>query len=129
MGAKPKLLFLDDRSKRLHSALDKYGDKYDVTLVPTAKECIKMLSNAGPWDLVSLDHDLCFEEFVNSDRDDCGMEVVRWLERFDETIHLAEKQPGYIIIHSSNGMASLEMLDRIRKLGYDCRWERYVYDT
>ena len=77
---KPKLLFLDDRSKRLHGALKKYGEDYDVTLVCTVKECIKMLSNEGPWDVVSLDHDLDFEEFVPSLLPNTGMEVVRWIE-------------------------------------------------
>jgi len=130
----PKLLFLDDRSKRLHAAIWKYGDNYAVTLVATAKECIKMLSNEGPWDVVSLDHDLCFEEFVDPNRDDCGMEVVRWLERradYMEKIYVAnwpEVEGPQFIIHTSNKAAADEMYKRLKKSKYGVVIERFTYD-
>ena len=138
VSKKPKLLFLDDRSKRLHAALRKYGDDYDVTLVATAKECIKMLSNEGPWDVVSLDHDLCFEEFVNSDREDCGMEVVRWLLLHKNHFFLAQyfqtlgSPPKKFIIHTSNRAAAMLMEDELREFvgttGIQIVIERFTYD-
>lgn len=138
MGEKPKLLFLDDRSKRLHAALKKYGEEYDVTLVCTVKECIKMLSNEGPWDVVSLDHDLDYEEFVPSLLPNTGMEVVRWLcENIDYMRmvnygrdEVEERLLWFrIIIHTSNKAAAFRMETRLRDAGYNkIKCERFTYD-
>lgn len=128
MGEKPKLLFLDDRSKRLHGALKKYGEQYDVTLVCTAKECIKMLSNEGPWDVVSLDHDLDFDEFVPSLLPGTGMEVVRWLCENYEMLEYVYMIPKFIILHSSNYISALQMWKRLKESGYTAEYERFTYD-
>lgn len=124
MGAK-RVLFLDDRSKRLHAALKKYAPpEYDLTLVCTVKECIKMLSNEGPWDILSLDHDLNFEEFVNSDREDCGMEVVRWICDFN----MPPGKSPLFIIHTSNRAAGIKMSEMLRTKAGEARYERFTYD-
>lgn len=128
MGDKPKLLFLDDRSKRLHSALRKYGSEYDVTLVCTVKECIKMLSNDGPWDVVSLDHDLDFDEFVPSILPNTGMEVIRWLCENKDFLNY-KGFPAWIILHSSNEAASFNMAVRLREAMFRYKIERFTYDN
>ena len=131
MGAK-RVLFLDDRSKRVHAAFKKYAPPdYDLTCVFTVRECIKKLSNEGPWDVVSLDHDLNFEEFVDSNREDCGMEVVRWLLNY--SIHILEALRNLdlaeFIIHTSNRAAGLEMEIKLLDRGFtDVRYERFTYD-
>lgn len=137
MGDKPRLLFFDDRSKRLHAALKKYGDDYDVTLVCTVKECIKMLSNDGPWDVVSLDHDLDFEEFVPSLLPNTGMEVVRWLcenvefmrQSYLEVVNGRSvwRKPCFVI-HTSNEAASFQMYRRLFNSEYHVEEERFTYD-
>jgi len=122
MSEPKRVLFLDDRSDRIHAALKKYPPpEYDLTLVCTVKECIKMISNEPRWDIISLDHDLGFEEFVDSDRPDCGMEVVRWMEKYCYVLGQEDKWPSLIIIHTSNFVAGQVMVGILR----DCN--KYIY--
>lgn len=107
---KPKLLFVDDRSKRIHAALKKYGEEFDVTIAPNVPEALRLLS-AGGWDVVSLDFDLDGNDFSDPDSKTCGMEVVRYLEKTnwpDRT-----KFPRKIILHSSNGFGRELMYQRL----------------
>ena len=68
------MLFLDDDPGRAEAFL---AVNPEAVWVQTAAECIAKLEE--PWDEVHLDHDLGGEHFVDCGRDDCGMEVVRWL--------------------------------------------------
>ena len=114
-----KVLFLDDRGERLDIAAARYKE-HGPFLVRTSEETIKLLKE-GSWDLVCLDHDLGGESFVDSDREDCGMEVVRWIESHLPVI-------GKIIIHSSNPEASYQMFWRLRAAGYSVVRERFSYE-
>ena len=114
-----KILFLDDRGERLDIAAARHRD-HDPFLVRTAEETIKLLGE-GHWDLVSLDHDLGGESFVDSRREDCGMEVVRWIEMHKPII-------GKIIVHSSNPDAAHKMFWRLRVAGYSVLEERFSYE-
>jgi hypothetical protein len=68
------VLFLDDDPQRADAFLAEHPH---AVWVQTAAECIARL--AEPWDEVHLDHDLGGEQFVDFERDDCGMAVVRWI--------------------------------------------------
>lgn len=70
---KSRILFLDDDPVRGEIFLAEHPG----AVARTADECIAYL--CGPWDEVHLDHDLGGEIFVDHERDDCGMAVVRWL--------------------------------------------------
>ena len=70
----PRVLFLDDDPWRADFFL---ADHPEAVWVETAAGCIARL--AEHWDEVHLDHDLGGEHYVEVTRDDCGMEVVRWL--------------------------------------------------
>ena len=133
--AKPKMLFVDDRSKRIHSALRKYADKYDVTIAPNVPEALRLLSSQS-WRVVSLDADLDGNDFVDSNSEQSGMEIVRYITR--------EKWPmGHLprfIIHSSNEFVAEMMYQSLYRwlmntMGVQVsvpegmlRKERYVYD-
>jgi hypothetical protein len=96
-----RILFLDDDPDRARTFLLR---KPEGVWVQTAEECIARLEE--PWDQVHLDHDLGGEVFVDSNRPDCGMEVVRWLckqpsERFENTV---------FIIHTYNADAGETMV-------------------
>jgi hypothetical protein len=69
-----RVLFLDDDPLRAEAFL---AENPQAVWVQTVADCIARL--AEPWDEVHLDHDLGGEQFVDLTRDDCGMEVVRWL--------------------------------------------------
>lgn len=105
----PRMLFLDDDRKRAVALLTL---RPEAIWVQTATECIEQLQQ--PWDEVHLDHDLGGETFVNSEREDCGMEVVRWLCDTPRP-HL---KPTRFYIHTHNLNASCTMLMQLESAGY-----------
>jgi len=104
-----RILFLDDDPHRAQVFL---GRNPEAVWIQTARECIEKLTE--PWDEVYLDHDLGGEHFVDVERDDCGMEVVRWLCR-EPVAHLIETP---FVIHSHNLAAALMMVLLMRETGY-----------
>jgi hypothetical protein len=106
----PRRLFLDDDPARASAFLETHPDAVWVQTVP---ECLEKLLEA--WDEVHLDHDLGGEQFVDVDREDCGMEVVRWLAR-EPRGHLRRAK---FTVHSHNMAAAYEMALRIHSLGFD----------
>lgn len=58
-----------------------------------------------------LDHDLGGKVFVDSNREDCGMEVVRWIMRNRPFI-------GRVIVHSWNEPAARRMVADLRRRDY-----------
>jgi hypothetical protein len=102
-------LFLDDDPDRASAFLEKCPDAVWVQTVP---ECVAQL--AQRWDEIHLDHDLGGEVFVSSDREDCGMEVVRWLAK-EPRRHLRRAR---FTVHSHNMGAAFEMVMRIQRLGF-----------
>ncbi len=86
-------------------------------------ECIARL--VDPWDEVHLDHDLGGEIYVDSSREDCGMEVVRWL-------CLQPKEPllaTWFFVHSHNADAAVEMVQSLRRHGYQAVYRPFGIDV
>jgi hypothetical protein len=73
-GSSRRILFLDDDPNRAEVFL---VQNPDAVWVRTVEECLERLDEE--WDEVHLDHDLGGETFVDFERSDCGMEIVRWL--------------------------------------------------
>lgn len=101
------VLFLDDcpnRRKKFRSACP------SAKIVETAEEAIAALAETK-FDVVFLDHDLSGETYVDSDRKDTGMEVVRWM---------AENKPicGKVFLHTCNKDAGERMETTLVDLGY-----------
>lgn len=109
-----RILFLDDSAERIERAYEFFDDD-DLTVVVSARSAIQELFK-GAWDLVMLDHDLEGDVWVDSAREDCGMEVVRWIVRNFPKI-------GSIVIHSWNTDAAPVMVEELMKAGYDARHE------
>jgi hypothetical protein len=107
--APPRVLFLDDDPQRAEVFL---GLNPQSVWVQTAAECIARL--AETWDEVHLDHDLGGELFVDMKRDDCGMEVVRWL-CLEPRPHLA---PARFYVHSHNTFAATLMSMQLQVAGF-----------
>ena len=105
----PRRLFLDDDPERASAFL---GANPGAAWVQTVPECVEKLAEA--WDEIHLDHDLGGERYVDVHREDCGMEVVRWLAK-EPRRHLDRAR---FTVHSHNMMAAFEMAYRIRELGY-----------
>jgi len=103
-------LFLDDDPIRGEIFLAEYPD---AVWARTTEECLARLSE--PWDEVHLDHDLGGEVFVDHERDDCGMAIVRWL--------CAQPRPHLkttrFFVHTHNLNAACLMVLQLQLLGYD----------
>ena len=126
---KSRILFLDDRSKRFKEAMKRWKDD-DLTIVCTSKECIKLISTEE-FDVISLDHDLGFEEFVPSIMPNTGMEVIRHIcENIDFLRDKLAPASGSnnFIIHTSNEPAGYKMVERLREVGLLAWYNRFRYD-
>ena len=111
VGKVRNVLFLDDNAERLKHAFEIHrNDK--LFRVETAEHCILTFSLEKHWDIVSLDHDLGGEVYVDSGREDCGMEVVRFLET--NFIPITN-----IVIHSWNIPAAYLMAYKLNHMGYN----------
>ena len=104
-----RILFLDDDPKR---GVEFLADNPGAIWVQTAADCIQSLRES--WDEVHLDHDLEGARFVDQDRDDCGMAVVRWLCAQPRT-HL---QTSLFVIHTHNANAAVNMVFQLESMGY-----------
>ena len=110
------ILFLDDslaRVKKFRSHCP------SATLVHTSDNAISKLASGTTWDYVFLDHDLGGEEYVNSEREDCGMNVVRWIVEH-------KPQISTIIVHSLNPPAAARMVDDLMAAGFTAYGVPYI---
>lgn len=118
-GRARRVLFLDDDLRRAEVFL---AIRPEAVWVETARNCIDRL--AEPWDEIHLDHDLGGERYVDVNRDDCGMEVVRWL--------CAETRPHLIdarfFIHSHHLAAASLMVQCLLQAGYAAEFRPFGYD-
>lgn len=110
-------IFLDDDQNRaalLHQRMPA-KELQRTFWVKNVEETLDLLINYRErLQYVSLDHDLGGESYVHPGREDCGMEVVRWLERQDP------KQYDHVafIIHSHNEHSGKKMAVRLIMAGY-----------
>src|SRR3990167_9814143 len=120
---KKTMLFVDDRSKRIHAALLQYSCEYDVTIAPNVSETLRLLC-AQPWDVVSLDHDLTGCDFEDPDTPTCGMEVARYIQK---TGWPFSWEPEWIV-HSSNAFGAHALTVALQRLDFrHVRQERFTY--
>jgi hypothetical protein len=111
------ILFMDDDQNRAALAYQRFPpEKRDRTIwCETAVAAIDVLENYE-LDEAHLDHDLGGDHFVDTRREDCGMEVVRWIEHRSAD-GLEKLMDCQFIIHSWNIPAGRTMTSRLQKLG------------
>lgn len=102
------ILFLDDNEARTNLFRRWIPGGSHTT---TAAGMIALLSNTEVTDLAFLDHDLGGEVFVDSGREDCGMEVVRWVVQNKPSVR-------QFVVHTLNPSAGEEMARRLSEAGY-----------
>ena len=114
-----RVLFLDDDPRRAEVFLHRCPQ---AVWVMTAEACIAHLHE--PWDEVHLDHDLGGERFVDVNRDDCGMAVVRWLCA-EERERLRDTR---FFVHSYNFAAASLMVECLLRNGYTAEFRPFGFD-
>lgn len=102
------ILFLDDNGNRGAYFMERHPN---AIWVKTVDECVAQLSKDIKWDAIWLDHDLNGEAMVDSNRADCGMEVVRWMCTHPVKV-------GFVIVHSHNHGAADKMIGLLNGAGY-----------
>lgn len=118
---KPKLLFLDDRTKRIHAALDRYSDEFRVTIVTNALEFLRIICKED-FDVWSMDNDLGGRDFLDPENPDTGYHIVRFIEKFGWPE--GKKKPE-VVIHSSNLIAANRMGAVLRSMGFKCTFDPF----
>jgi ActR/RegA family two-component response regulator len=113
MNEEHKILFLDDDKRRIFEFLSFMP--MAVRTCETAEECIALLKKET-WDYIFLDHDLGGEVHVDSGREDCGMEVVRFMVK--NNIKPKEK----VFVHTMNKPASQLMVGALQDMGINVQW-------
>ncbi len=101
------ILILEDNQDRIVKFRAMYPESIIVQEAHRAIECLSQ--DKTVWNWVSLDHDLKGELFVDSNRSDCGMEVVRWIVKNRPSVYK-------ITIHSRNRHGSRIMYDTLKGL-------------
>ena|GEM_PF-933074 len=114
-----RILFLDDDRRRAEVFLRRCPQ---AVWVLTASDCISRLGET--WDEVHLDHDLGGEKYVDVNRDDCGMAVVRWLCAEDRT----NLRNTRFFIHSYNFGAASLMVECLLQNGYTAEFRPFGFD-
>lgn len=82
--------------------------------VEKASDCIEIIKSGKPIKELWLDHDLGNETYVNSGREDCGMEVVRFLQQNNYIGNIEN-----IYVHSHNVYANRIMAEDLVTAGYN----------
>lgn len=123
MKSKPRMLFLDDCTKRIEAARLIYGEGFSLTCVYNVKECLRYMSRED-WDIVSLDFDLDGNDYTDPNNVNSGMAIVRYIELFGWPDN--RKKPEFSI-HSSNSFAVSMMVKRLDALGFRAAHIPLVY--
>lgn len=118
---KAKILFVDDRTKRIHWALKEYAH-WDLTIATCVPEALRQIA-ANNFDVISLDHDLNGHDFQDPDTPTCGMEIVRYIEKTGWPL---DKRPEFWI-HSSNIFAAHLMIVTLSQISLDAYYKPVVY--
>lgn len=111
------ILFLDDDPVRGNHFISAFPY---ARWVKTAAECISQLQREDKWDLVCLDHDLGGQVYVDSGREDCGMEVARWL------YNNQPKNIKVIYVHTLNTPAGQRMSELLSQVYETCLCPFYL---
>ena len=124
------ILFLDDDPQRAVMAYERMPveNREQTIWCMTAEEAIITLWDyRDRLDAVHLDHDLGGEEYVNTKREDCGMEVVRSLEKMsrDKPEEFEKLKKAKFTVHSWNPHAGPLMTKRLQDIGLDVEFRPF----
>jgi len=119
---KATMLFVDDRTKRIHHALENFPE-FEVTIAACVPEALRQMSSHD-WDVVSLDHDLNGHDFQDPDSSTCGMEIVRYIKKTGWPV---QRRKPIFWIHSSNLFAVHLMVVELMQEGFNAEYSPIVY--
>lgn len=113
------ILFLDDDPNRAALAYQRFKpeDREKVIWCQTAEEAINTLRDyKEKLTAVYLDHDLGGEHYVHTAREDCGMEVIRFLEKLARKGELGKLKEAKFRVHTWNVDSGNVMYKRLKAI-------------
>lgn len=118
------ILFLDDDGNRTKTFVSRVPSALTHSTADSICQGIAAAKEAGEKvKYLFLDHDLGGEIYVDSNREDCGMEVVRFLAKnVAEYITVIDT----IIVHSHNQPAAERMVYNLREYGYNTYYVPFI---
>lgn len=119
---KANMLFVDDRTKRIHHALNEFP-MFDVTIATCVPEALRQMVKQD-WGVISLDHDLDGHDFQDPDTKTCGMEIVRYIIK---TGWPPQRKIPQFWIHSSNLFAAHLMIVTLTQFGFEAWYRPITY--
>lgn len=111
------IVFMDDDPNRAALQFKRMTDidQQRTFWVQTTKDTIDLLKTySSRLDMVSLGYNLNGTIPSHPASEDCGMEVVRWLEKRPSVLYSHVR----FIVHTWNTSAGIKMTQRLRKKGY-----------
>jgi hypothetical protein len=77
-----------------------------------------------------LEHDLGDMSYMNTGSPECGMEVIRFLEKkaAKEPTEFEHLKKVRVVVHTYNEHAGPIMVDRLKKIGIDADWKPFGLD-
>jgi CheY-like chemotaxis protein len=95
-----RIFILEDSKERIQT-FKKFFFNADLVIMENAKEAIEFLSKDLEFDVIYLDHDLGVQAFVDSQNDNTGYQVAKFLAN--------KTTQAKIIIHSLNPIGVMNM--------------------
>ena len=113
-----------DRVKELEEIA---GVKIELVHVETAKDCIaeleKVTGKHEKFNIIFLDHDLGGQVYVDTNREDTGSEVARWMNKNPNKLYNA-----FIIVHTFNPAGAKNITDLVpQAVAIPGVWEREIF--
>jgi CheY-like chemotaxis protein len=85
----------DDEQRKLAFKRKFLG--HNITIIDNIKEAINILSTNIAFDMIFLDHDLGGEVYVNSENENTGYQLAKWISQQKKIL-----KESIIIVHSLN---------------------------
>ena len=98
-----KILILEDSSVRIRIFKEKLSRDHDLYFFNKVDDAKRALDTLGPFDMMFLDHDLDNRIYVDSDEENTGFQLARYIAE--------KKLKSKIIIHTMNHHGAQKMLE------------------
>ncbi len=96
-----KILILEDSALRIEIFKKQLGNKHNLYIYDQVEDAKNAIDHSGPFDRIYLDHDLDQMVFIDSDEDNTGYQLAKYIA--------AKNIDAEIIIHSYNPFGAARM--------------------
>ena len=98
-----KILILEDSPERIRIFKEKLSKKHDIYFFNQVEEAKRAIESQGPFDVIFLDHDLDHQIYVDSDEENTGYQLAKYIAN--------KNISAKVIIHTMNTIGADRMLE------------------